>query len=211
MPSTAVYFEALPLLIASIAACLMCSVVSKAGSPTPRALTSRPAGLSARAISVTAMVGDGLMRLSESARKAMGLSDRPLFGRQTPNRRYLVRQGPEHGNRPKSSVARAQMRVHRHRRNDRAAETTGFHKANRPAVPGDSQRFREALTNERRRTHLADVPTIAGSTCCGSIRSWTTAAASNPMAVTTTMPATTRAVGSQKRCSSEGEPGAFEL
>jgi len=36
MPSTAVYLEALPLLIALIAACLMLSGVSKSGSPTPR-------------------------------------------------------------------------------------------------------------------------------------------------------------------------------
>src|SRR5262245_27864936 len=74
MPSTAVYFEALPSLIALIAAFLMLSGVSKSGSPTPRPITSRPAAFSARAWSVTAMVGDGLMRLSESARKAMGIS-----------------------------------------------------------------------------------------------------------------------------------------
>ena len=38
-----------------------------------RPITSRPAALSARALSVTAMVGDGLMRLSWSARKAMSI------------------------------------------------------------------------------------------------------------------------------------------
>src|SRR5215510_1514059 len=74
MPSTAVYFEALPLSIALMAACLMLSGVSKSGSPAPSPITSRPACLSARALSVTAMVGDGLMRLIVSDRKAIGLS-----------------------------------------------------------------------------------------------------------------------------------------
>ena len=67
MPSTAVYFEARPLSIALIAACLMLSGVSKSGSPAPSPMTSRPAALSARALSVTAMVADGLMRLSDAA------------------------------------------------------------------------------------------------------------------------------------------------
>ena len=74
MPSTAVYFEARPLSIALIAACLMLSGVSKSGSPAPSPITSRPACLSARALSVTAMVGDGLMRFRVSARKAIGIS-----------------------------------------------------------------------------------------------------------------------------------------
>ena len=64
MPSTAVYFDALPLWIALIAASLMLSGVSKSGSPAPSPMTSRPAAFSARALSVTAMVADGLMRLS---------------------------------------------------------------------------------------------------------------------------------------------------
>src|SRR5205814_6315059 len=71
MPSTAVYFEARPLSIALIAACLTLSGVSKSGSPAPSPMTSRPACLSARALSVTAMVGDGLMRLIVSDRKAI--------------------------------------------------------------------------------------------------------------------------------------------
>src|SRR5947199_8338671 len=71
MPSTAVYFEARPDSIALIAACLMLSGVSKSGSPAPSPITSRPACLSARALSVTALVGDGLMRLSVSDRKAI--------------------------------------------------------------------------------------------------------------------------------------------
>ena len=45
--------------------------VSKSGSPAPSPITSRPACLSARALSVTAMVGDGLMRLMVSDRKAI--------------------------------------------------------------------------------------------------------------------------------------------
>src|SRR6186713_1453657 len=74
MPSTAVYFEARPLSIALIAACLMLAGVSKSGSPAPRPITSRPACFSARALSVTAMVGDGLMRFRVSDRKAIGIS-----------------------------------------------------------------------------------------------------------------------------------------
>ncbi len=74
MPSTLVYLEALPSWMALIAACLMLSGVSKSGSPAPSPITSRPASLSARALSVTAMVADGLMRLSESARKAIATS-----------------------------------------------------------------------------------------------------------------------------------------
>ena len=81
MPSTAVYFAALPPSIALIAACLMLSGVSKSGSPAPSPITSRPAALSARALSVTAMVADGLMRLSCSARKAMGISSYPYGAR----------------------------------------------------------------------------------------------------------------------------------
>src|SRR6185312_13088950 len=71
MPSTFVYLEALPLSIALIAARLMLSGVSKSGSPAPSPITLRPANLSARALSVTAMVADGLTRLSWSARKAI--------------------------------------------------------------------------------------------------------------------------------------------
>ena len=61
----------MPLSIALIAACLMLSGVSKSGSPAPSPMTLRPAALSARALSVTAMVADGLTRLSWSARKAI--------------------------------------------------------------------------------------------------------------------------------------------
>src|SRR3954453_8242981 len=82
MPSTAVYFEARPLSIALIAACLILSGVSKSGSPAPRPITFLPACLSARALSVAAMVGgalwvtpmvgEGLMRVRVSDRKAIG-------------------------------------------------------------------------------------------------------------------------------------------
>src|SRR5882757_995141 len=72
MPSTFVYLEALPLSIALTAACLMLSGVSKSGSPAPSPITLRPANLSARALSVTAIVADGLMRLSDRARNSSG-------------------------------------------------------------------------------------------------------------------------------------------
>ena len=49
----------------------MLSGVSKSGSPAPRPMTSRPAAFSSRALSVTAMVADGLMRDSESLRRAI--------------------------------------------------------------------------------------------------------------------------------------------
>src|ERR1700732_281352 len=82
MPSTAGYFAALPPSIALMAARLMFSGVSKSGSPAPRPITSRPAALSARALSVTAMVGEGLIRPSDSARKPMvspiAEAERPL-------------------------------------------------------------------------------------------------------------------------------------
>src|SRR5882757_1883252 len=71
MPSTAVYLV-WPSLMALIAASLMFWGVSKSGSPAPRPMTSRPAALSSRALVVTAMVGDGLMRPRDSARKVLG-------------------------------------------------------------------------------------------------------------------------------------------
>src|SRR5215831_4988739 len=80
MPSTAVYFDDLPPSIALMAARLMCSGVSKSGSPAPSPITSRPLALSARALSVTAMVADGLMRLRYSASRAMRRSFHPLSG-----------------------------------------------------------------------------------------------------------------------------------
>src|SRR3569833_1397633 len=49
-------------------------------------MTLRPAAFNWRALSVTAMVGDGLMRLRWSARKAIGSSEVPVetrvFGRR---------------------------------------------------------------------------------------------------------------------------------
>ena len=81
--------------IALIAACLMLSGVSKSGSPAPRPMTSRPAAFSARALSVTAIVGDGLMRLSCSARKAIDVSFSVacVEGRPSPKAPARVRQG----------------------------------------------------------------------------------------------------------------------
>jgi hypothetical protein len=78
IPSTAVYFEALPPSMALTAARLMFSGVSKSGSPAPKPMTSRPAALSARALSVTAMVAEGLMRLSDCASSAMRISASPV-------------------------------------------------------------------------------------------------------------------------------------
>ena len=77
MPSTAVYFDARPLSIALIAAFLMLSGVSKSGSPAPSPMTSRPAAFSARALSVTAMVAEGLMRDSESLSRAIFRISKP--------------------------------------------------------------------------------------------------------------------------------------
>src|SRR5450830_717221 len=71
MPSTLVYFDALPSRIALIAASLMLSGVSKSGSPAPRPMTLRPAALSARALSVTAMVADGFTRSSAADRNGI--------------------------------------------------------------------------------------------------------------------------------------------
>src|SRR6201992_529085 len=74
MPSTAVYLV-LPASMAWIAASLMLAGVSKSGSPAPRPMTLRPAALSARALSVTAMVADGFTRASEADRKDIVFSN----------------------------------------------------------------------------------------------------------------------------------------
>ena len=63
MPSTAVYLV-LPLLIACIAAFLICKGVSKSGSPAPNPIISFPSFLSSLAFDVTAIVGDGFMLLT---------------------------------------------------------------------------------------------------------------------------------------------------
>ena len=55
MPSTAVYLV-LPLLIACIAAFLICNGVSKSGSPAPNPIISFPSFLSSLAFDVTAIV-----------------------------------------------------------------------------------------------------------------------------------------------------------
>src|SRR3981081_307131 len=73
MPSTAVYLV-LPASIAWIAASLMLAGVSKSGSPAPRPMTLRPAALSSRALSVTAMVADGFTRSSAADRNGIIIS-----------------------------------------------------------------------------------------------------------------------------------------
>src|SRR5690606_23968023 len=65
-----VYFVS-PRLMAATAASLMFCGVSKSGSPTESEMTSLPFALRSRAICVTAMVAEGLMRERASARKAM--------------------------------------------------------------------------------------------------------------------------------------------
>ena len=70
MPSTGGYLVS-PRWIASIAASLMLSGVSKSGSPTESEMTSRPLAFRSRAFCVTAMVAEGLTRERTSARKAI--------------------------------------------------------------------------------------------------------------------------------------------
>ena len=52
----------LPAAMASMAAALMWSGVSKSGSPEPSPMTSRPCARNSAASAVTAIVGDGLTR-----------------------------------------------------------------------------------------------------------------------------------------------------
>ena len=63
VPSTAVYLVS-PLFIASIAASLILSGVSKSGSPAPNPITSLPAARNSLAFEVTAIVGDGFIRFN---------------------------------------------------------------------------------------------------------------------------------------------------
>src|SRR5438270_7510638 len=68
MPDTGVYLVS-PRSIALIAAFLMFSGVSKSGSPVDSETISRPAFLRSRAFCVTAIVAEGFMRKTASARK----------------------------------------------------------------------------------------------------------------------------------------------
>ena len=61
-PDNAVEYFVSPFLIASIAASLILSGVSKSGSPAPNPITSFPAALISLAFEVTAIVGDGFIR-----------------------------------------------------------------------------------------------------------------------------------------------------
>src|SRR6267142_706054 len=70
---------------------LMLAGVSKSGSPAPRPMTLRPAALSSRALSVTAMVADGFTRSSAADRNGIIISlanvmNWPALGKQLPNR-----------------------------------------------------------------------------------------------------------------------------
>src|SRR5512147_3257122 len=60
VPPTAVYLVK-PLLMAAMAASLMCCGVSKSGSPVPRPMMSLPSAFSLAARAATARVGEGLM------------------------------------------------------------------------------------------------------------------------------------------------------
>src|SRR6516225_1958975 len=71
MPATGVYLVS-PRSIAAMAAFLILSGVSKSGSPVESDITSRPAFLRSRAFCVTAIVAEGFMRKTASARKDIG-------------------------------------------------------------------------------------------------------------------------------------------
>ena len=60
IPSTGVYFV-LPSFIATMAAFLICSGVSKSGSPAVRVIIGAPFALSSRAFMLIAMVADNLV------------------------------------------------------------------------------------------------------------------------------------------------------
>ena len=72
VPSTAVYLVS-PDLIASIAANLIFSGVSKSGSPAPRPIISFPAAFNSRALPVTAIVAEGFILLILSDSSAISL------------------------------------------------------------------------------------------------------------------------------------------
>src|SRR5690606_8944098 len=77
VPAAGVYLV-LPSRIALWAASLMCSGVSKSGSPAPRERTSLPWALSSAALAVTARVGEGLMRPTRWASESSTIV--PLLG-----------------------------------------------------------------------------------------------------------------------------------
>ena len=72
VPSTAVYLVK-PSSMALRAAALMCSGVSKSGSPAPRPITSLPAARISAARVVTARVGEGLMACTRAESLLMGM------------------------------------------------------------------------------------------------------------------------------------------
>src|SRR5258708_8822889 len=74
VPAAALYLVR-PLRIATIAASLMNSGVSKSGSPAPIAITSLPSALSLAALAETARVGEGLMTLRRFATSDMDFSE----------------------------------------------------------------------------------------------------------------------------------------
>ena len=77
MPETAVYFVN-PELMASMAAFLIKSGVSKSGSPAARPMISFPSDLSFNALAVIASVGDSSIRLTQE--------DKTIFDKIIPNK-----------------------------------------------------------------------------------------------------------------------------
>src|SRR3954467_5151608 len=77
VPSTSVYLVA-PASSAFLAASLMCTGVSKSGSPAPKLTTSIPSAFSLAALADTARVGDGSttdnLRASFTGRLLVGVS-----------------------------------------------------------------------------------------------------------------------------------------
>jgi hypothetical protein len=66
VPVTELYLVS-PAWIAAMAAALMCSGVSKSGSPTVRSMIVRPSAFSSRTRAAAATLGDDLMRLTRDA------------------------------------------------------------------------------------------------------------------------------------------------
>src|SRR5215469_16905697 len=79
----------------------MLAGVSKSGSPAPRPMTLRPAALSERALSVTAMVADGFTRSSAADRNGIMASLQTWNGFLRPR---LLMMGEQIHPRPRSAA-----------------------------------------------------------------------------------------------------------
>ena len=85
MPAEAVYFVS-PLASASAAAALMCSGVSKSGSPAPKPITSMPCACIALNLAVMASVGEGAAFLARSDMRGIGFLKFTAEARRTQSR-----------------------------------------------------------------------------------------------------------------------------